>query len=374
MPNKNRWELQQIKDGISASLSTAVSALDAMYADSNSTIEARQTQENVVKDLTERLKGIDASIKRMDDASKPSTEPTNEADAITHGYAGLVKATMRRSPVSTEIKAALKDEGTTTSGSVFLPKTVSNQIITEPVVKNPLRDLVAVSFIENLEIPRLGFTLSDDDFIADGATAKELATVPSTVAFTRNKFKVFCDISETILSGSEANLVSYVNQNLASGLAAKEKKVMFATSPKSGEEHMSFYSSENGIKEITGTSMFDAITDAYADLEDAYSDNAVVVMRKADYIKMIKSLSNGSRDLFGKTPEEIIGIPVVFCDKAVKPVVGDFNFGQLNYSPNVSYENDKNVRTGMTSFVITAYIDFRIKLASAFRICNVSGV
>lgn len=371
---KNRWELQQIKDGISASLSSAVSELDAMYADSNSTIEARQAQEGKVKDLTERLNGIDASIKRMDAASKPVEASLNEADSITHGYAGLVKATMHRSPITNDIKAALKDEGTNTSGSVFLPKTVSTQIISAPVVKNPLRNLVAVSFIENLEIPRLGFTLSDDDFIEDGETAKELSTVPSTVAFTRNKFKVFCDISETILSGSEANLVNYVNQNLTSGLAQKEKKVMFAESPASGEEHMSFYSTENNIKEITGTSLYDAITDAVADLEDAYSENATVVMKKSDYIKMIKGLANSSRDLFGKAPEEILGVPVVFCDKATKPIVGDFSYAQMNYSPNVSYENDKNIKTGMTSFVITAYIDVRIKLASAFRICKVTGV
>nr|WP_313784302.1 hypothetical protein [Paenibacillus larvae] len=55
-------------------------------------------------------------------------------------------------------------------------------------------------------------------------------------------------------------------------LPQKKKKVAFTTNPKTGEEHMSFYKS--GIKEIVAENMFDAITDAIADLHEDYRENA----------------------------------------------------------------------------------------------------
>ena len=67
----------------------------------------------------------------------------------------------------------------------------------------------------------------------------------STVAFGRHKLKVFAGVSETVLNGTDTNLVAHVERALQSGVAAKEKKVAFATSPASGEEHMSFYSTQN---------------------------------------------------------------------------------------------------------------------------------
>nr|WP_313784303.1 hypothetical protein [Paenibacillus larvae] len=46
-----------------------------------------------------------------------------------------------------------------------MPKTVSTDILVEPTVKNPLRELSSVTQITNLETAT-HFTLDDDDFIA----------------------------------------------------------------------------------------------------------------------------------------------------------------------------------------------------------------
>ena len=97
-------------------------------------------------------------------------------------------------------------------------------------------------------------------------------------------------------------------------------------------------------------------------------------MRKDDYFSIIDYLSNGSNTLYGTQPESVLGAPVVFCDKATKPIIGDFEFACLNYSPSMNFETDKNVKTGMQSFVITAYFDFRILMSSAFRIAEVESV
>lgn len=283
--------------------------------------------------------------------------------------AELIRGTMRQQAVSTDVFQALGDNNTT-GGNKFLPKTVSTDILVEPTVKNPLRGLSAVTQITNLEIPKLNFTLDDDDFITDVDTAKELKATGDSVSFGRHKFKVFAGVSETVLNGSDANLVSYVESALQSGVAAKEKKVAFALTPKAGEEHMSFYGSS--VKEVTAATMFDAITDAIADLHEDYRENASIVMRYQDYKNIIKVLANGSATLYTAQPEQVLGKPVIFSDSAVNPVVGDFNYSHFNYDLDALYDRDKDVKTGIEQFVVTAWFDHQIKLKSAFRIAKVA--
>ena len=378
---KNRWQLAAMRDGFADSLEAAKDKLAELLADTKSTKEQREEQQNIVSDLTDRLARANAEIEAFDreaeakdKANHPKADPEMSDEArFTKGYASLIRNTINNQPITSEIKAALKDDTSTTGGANFLPKTVSDQVITAPAVKNPLRDHCSITQIANLEIPKLEFTLADDDFIADGETAKELAAKGSSVTFGRYKFKVACEVSETILNGSDADLTAYVDRALESGLAAKEKKVIFAASPKSGEEHMSFYASTVGIAVIKASSMFAAITNALADLEDDYSDNAAVCMRKADYMNMITVLANGSATLYGRPPEEVLGVPVIFCDKATKPIVGDYNYLHINYFPDVIYDRDKNIDTGMHKFVLTGWFDIQIKMAAAFRIAEVSS-
>lgn len=301
---------------------------------------------------------------------------------IIDAKASLIRSTMKKDSVSKEASEILEQQyggnifqtlidDAATGGKNFIPKNTGTEVISEPVVTNKLRGLSAMTNIPNLELPKVAFSLDDDDFIEDGETAKELKAKGSTVAFGRNKFKVFTDLSETVVNGTNTNLVTTVESNLQSGVAMKEKKVAFATTPKSGEEHMSFYDkTEVKIKEVTGATLFEAIVNAAGDLEDNFAENAVVVMRRADYLSMIKELANGAESLFGKKPEEVLGYPTIFVDKAVTPVVGDFSFSHYNYDIGALYEQDKNIKTGMHSFVVTAWFDHQIKLASAFRLAK----
>jgi HK97 family phage major capsid protein len=59
---------------------------------------------------------------------------------VIKAKAGLIRAAIRQQPVSTEILQALGDNNTT-GGNKFLPKTVSTDILVEPLVKNQLREL-----------------------------------------------------------------------------------------------------------------------------------------------------------------------------------------------------------------------------------------
>ncbi|MBN7275511.1 phage major capsid protein [Ligilactobacillus pobuzihii] len=324
--------------------------------------------------LQVRYDALNKQVKEKEAEQSQKAKPEIDDDPkakYNHGFAELVRNTIHKEAVGPEIYQALGDENTT-GGNKFLPKTVSTDIITEPAVTNPLRDISVVSQIPNLEIPRLTFTLDDDGFIQDKETAKEIQAKGDTVAFGRNKFKVYVGVSETVLLGSDADLTAYVEQGLKNGVTQKEKNVSFSTGETEEPlKHMSFYSA--GIKSVTGADLYEAITQAVADLDEAYRDNAQIVMAYKDYLTIIKTLANGSTTLYNAQPEAVLGKPVVFTDAATTPVVGDFAYSQYNYDINTIYDQDKDVKTGINQFVLTAWFDHVIKLNSAFRLAKVKA-
>lgn len=307
---------------------------------------------------------LDRSRGPVDNAGDPKAQ-------VTAAKASLVRATIRGERVTDDVKAALGD-GNGTGGDKILPSTMTTELLHEPFVRNPLRDVSTFTSVTNLEIPKITFELDDDDFIADTETANELKATGDVVSFGRHKFKVFAPISETILAATDTNLVQTVDNALSSGLAAKEKKVAFTSTPKAGEEHMSFYRTVDPITVVPGASKYIAIKKAIADLHEDYRENASIVMAYTDYMEIIELLSNGTTNLYTAQPEQILGKPVEFCDAAVDPVVGDFRYSHFNYDPEIIYDRDKNVRTGIWDFVLTAWVDHQIKLKSAFRIAKKS--
>lgn len=336
-------------------------------------------QQKVVDSAQERYNVAKKQMDKAEAEEKANLKPDKNAVQMTpeqkkdKAFAELVRKTMAKEAVSNDIYQALGDDDTT-GGNKFLPKTVSTNIITAPAESNPLRNISTVTQIPNLEIPRLSFTLDDDGFIQDKDTAKEIEAKGDTVAFSRNKFKVMVGMSETVLLGSDASLTSYVNQGLQNGVTVKERSVAFNPAPtKEAEKHMSFYDPSNKIKTVTGTDLYEAITNAIADLHEAYRENATIVMSYKDYLKIIRTLANGSATLYGAQPSEVLGKPVVFTDAAVKPIVGDFSYSQYNYDINTLYDQDKDVKTGINYFVVTAWMDHQIKLANAFRIADVAA-
>ena len=336
-------------------------------------------QQKVVDSAQERYNVAKKQMDKAEAEEKANLKPDKNAVQMTpeqkkdKAFAELVRKTMAKEAVSNDIYQALGDDDTT-GGNKFLPKTISTNIITAPAESNPLRDISTVTQIPNLEIPRLSFTLDDDGFIQDKDTAKEIEAKGDTVAFSRNKFKVMVGMSETVLLGSDASLTSYVNQGLQNGVTVKERSVAFNPAPtKEAEKHMSFYDPSNNIKTVTGADLYEAITNAIADLHEAYRENATVVMSYKDYLKIIRTLANGSATLYGAQPSEVLGKPVVFTDAAVKPIVGDFSYSQYNYDINTLYDQDKDVKTGINYLVVTAWMDHQIKLANAFRIADVAS-
>lgn len=279
------------------------------------------------------------------------------------------------------IPAATADLG---YGENLLPTNVSSELITEPVEENSLRQVEPVSQITGLEEPRLLFTIEDADLadVTDQETAKEIGMEGDTVTYGRFKTKVTATIKDTVLHGTDTNLVATVEAALRSGIAIKEKMRAFAPASGAGayddkHKHMSFYAETvagtTDIKTVTGTDIIAAIINAWADLPETFASNAKCVMRKQDYYDAIRTLANSSNDLWGKKPEDVIGIPVVFNDRAVTPVIGDFRYSKQNYDIGTIFETDKDGKKGEYYFIVTAWGDHQIRLKSAFRLAKVTA-
>lgn len=377
---KTLFELKQAMQTIGQQLQMKIEDLSSAAMDVSKDINDIQALENEKNQLEKRMEVLKQQHDQMEkeqqqqlkaqQAKTFTGDPQDPKAAKVKAQAELIRATMKNRNLSPEVFAALGDHNNT-GGEKLLPTTLSNEVIVEPLVKNQLRGVSTFTQITNLEIPKLSFTLDDDDFIADTETAKELEVTGDTVVFDRHKFKVFAQLSETILNGSDIDLTRHVDNALASGVAAKERKVAFATTPKAGEESMSFYSTQNAIKQVEGPDAYAAIKASIADLHEDYRENAKIVMRYADYSAILEKLNNGTANLHTAAPEQILGKPVIFSDAAVKPIVGDFNYSHFNYDLKVLFDRDKEVKTGMELFVITAWMDHKIKLKSAFRIANV---
>ncbi|MFD0768865.1 phage major capsid protein [Bacillus sp. CGMCC 1.60114] len=370
------FELKQNLSTIGQQLQKVEGELAQKAIDTTATMEDIQALQKSKQDLQMRFNVIREQHDAMEAEQKAKFHSQQGINGIEDpnqkvvaAKAELIRATMRQKAITSDVRQVLGDNNAT-GGNKFLPKTVSTDILVEPTVKNPLRNRSVITQITNLEIPKLNFTLDDDDFIADTDTAKELKATGDVVSFGRYKFKVFAGISETVLNGSDANLVSYVENALQSGVAAKEKKVAFTTTPKTGEEHMSFYKA--GVKEVKAENKYKAIKAAIADLHEDYRENAVIYMRYIDYSDIIEVLANGNATLYAAQPEQVLGKPVEFCDSAVDPVVGDFYYSHFNYDLDALYDRDKDVKTGIEQFVVTAWLDHQIKLKSAFRIAKVA--
>ena len=279
------------------------------------------------------------------------------------------------------IPAATADLG---NGEHLLPTNISHDLVMEPVENNPLRSIVRVTNISGLEEPKLGFTIEDADIgdVTDQQTANEIAMEGDIITYGRLKMKVSATVKDTVLHGTETDLISAIETNLRGGLAKREKMYAFLPAASCATDathaHMSFYQTTtsggetvSAIKEVTGTSLYDAIVNAIADLDDDFSANARIVMKKTDYFSIVKDLSNNSDVLFTDKPASILGIPVTFCDKATVPVVGDFSYYGINYDIGAIYETDKDAKKGEYYFVLTAWGDQQIRLKSAFRLAKV---
>ncbi|WP_415639179.1 phage major capsid protein, partial [Paenibacillus larvae] len=188
---KTLYELKQNLVTVGQQLKKVEEQLAEKAIDPNASMEDIQALQGSKSDLKMRFDVIKEQHDALEAEQKAKLKANFEAkDNINSvddpkqraikAKAELIRSVMREQSVSIDVRQALGDNDTT-GGNKFLPKTVSTDILVEPTVKNPLRELSSVTQITNLEIPKLHFTLDDDDFIADTETAKEMKADGDTV-------------------------------------------------------------------------------------------------------------------------------------------------------------------------------------------------
>lgn len=361
-------------------------------------IEEKQAHRD---ELQKRYDMLKEEHDRMAEAQRADLETREKAlsgDASKDGIVTAKAAFYREALRTGEAKKTYEGLGAIPANSAdlgygehLLPKNVSNQLLLEPEETNPLRDIVRVTNITGYEEPKLGFTIEDSDLgdVADTATAKEIEMTGDSVVYGRLKLKVFATVKDTVLHGTDTDLVAAIESRLRSALAMREKRFAFQSAasiynsgtPDTVHAHMSFYNYTAytsptvltyAIKAVEGATMYAAIVNALADLPDEFAARASIVMKKSDYYAMIQTLTNDSETLFGSKPASILGVPVIFCEKAAIPVVGDFNYYGINYDVGAIYETDKDGKKGEYYFIFTAWGDQQIRLKSAFRLAIVN--
>ena len=413
----DRQELKDLLDSLIDQVKTENESYKAMFGSADFTAEQRKAKYEDILKLTNQVNEVKAQIKEFDDAASSkmkgdSTMENAKKNEIIAMNAEIVRAALdnRVADLSKFSNEAVEgnftiDGGThMTRGDKLLPANMSNDLLYEPMAKNQFRELSKFTAIMNLELPKISFDVATGAGTAGGVnnvgagvpsflksdseTAKEIKSTAALIKFERNKFKVFCAIPETVYRGTDVNLMEVVNAALQSGFAKKEKamvleKVVAAAGTNNADAPVSFYTeigtaaygdkaNTSAIKKVTGETMYEAIINGICDLEEDYAQDAVLVMRKVDYFKMIKELVNQNATLFGAKPEEVLGIPVKFIDACETPILGDFKYSHYNYDLSMEYDSDKEILTGVRRFVVTAWVDHRITMKSAFRLLTVT--
>lgn len=385
----NSYELNAKRMALKDSLSNAEHHIIDLASDPNADKDQIETAQKHRDDLKAKFEAITDAYEKAQaaeiKAATPVKKPKAKAEVVMTPEekrnvieAAWIRQTMKPQDSSVlekwhSIKDALKDDKDSSKGADILPVNVASELVYEPLATNPLRQMEEVSTITNLVLPTIAFEVVTDA-IKDGDPAKDATLTGGEIEFGRFKTKVRAGISETILNGTDTNLVNYVNNALSSALQQRELTTALSTSPATGEEHMSFYDVSNKIKTVKGADMFKAINKALADLDDAYQDNAQILMTRTDYFDMLDKLSNSSTTLYEKQPEQIFGVPVHFTSKATTPIVGDFKQARLNYDISTPlFKQYEDPQTGFNYFQLTAWFDHRIKLASAFRLVGVDA-
>lgn len=384
------YEMKTNAYNIGQTLKNANEKLAEMAAQPDATTEDINAQQKKVDALTVRVNTINEQVKKAEAEQKANLVnaknnvkadvlPDDPKERMIKMEAAWIRKTVRPDNASfqekwNDIKEEMKDDSTTNGGKL-LPINVSNQLVSEPFATNPLRQMETVSTITNLILPRIAFDIADDSFVNDGDVAKEMGLKGDQITFERHMVKVRAGISDTVLMGTDTGLVEYVNNALSSALQLKERNMELGTSNPTELAHMSFYDETTvKIKKVSGKDLFHAIRKALADLDDAFQDNAKILMTRSDYYDMLDSLANNSSTLYQAQPESILGAPVVFTSAATTPIVGDFSYAQLNYEiSGALYEQYKDYQRGMNYFQLTAWFDHQIKLASAFRLATVDA-
>lgn len=304
------------------------------------------------KELDERLATaaqtaqVERSLKGMPD--------TITAEMENRAKAEYFKSKAKSTQISQESRNLLGIDHV----SYVLPRNMAESVILDYPEANPLREVMTVTSVKNLEQPILSYVSPEG--------AEELELTGGSVEFDLVRFRPKARIMDSVLLGSSSYMAETIEAALSSIVLANERQRIFANDP---SDHMSLY--QKGIKEVTGNNKYEAVEAALADLPQAIRNVASVALSFDDYKEIVKHLATIGLGALASNRDDVFNRKLIIIDEAIHPVVGDFQCLHANYH-EMFLDTDKEVGQGTYIFVMPTFYDIRVTIPEAFRVVKVA--
>lgn len=250
-------------------------------------------------------------------------------------------------------------------------KEVFNELLVNAELPQTLRDVITITNDEHVEtLPTL--TYIKDKLAANGI---ELSLNGSSKYFDRREGHIYTEVSDSVVHGSDRTLDELLKEIFINECVAYETTLLLDKNNASGlidkdNQDLSLYN--QGIKEVSNTSMYDGIKQAMKDIPQTFRRNVSIVMNTDHHDKLIKELVQMGLGALAGDLNKLFNVShVVITDDAQDIFVGDFAHAvYAKYEP-IMYNKKKQAFKGIYQFSLNYVFDIKV-VAELLRIVKIN--
>ncbi|HDF0622747.1 TPA: phage capsid protein [Staphylococcus aureus] len=239
-------------------------------------------------------------------------------------------------------------------------KEVFKELLVNRELPQKLRDVITITDDEHVEsIPALSYI--KDKLATNGI---ELSLNGSSKYFDRREGHIYTEVADSVVHGSDRTLDDLLKEIFINECVSYETTLLLDKNNASGlidkdNQDLSLYN--QGIKEVSNTSMYDGIKQAMKDIPQTFRRKVSVVMNTEHHDKLIKELAQmGLGTLAGDLTKLFNVSHVVVTDDAQDIFVGDFGHAiYAKYEP-IMYNKKKQALKGVYQFALNYVFDIKI--------------
>ncbi|UXR32402.1 phage capsid protein [Staphylococcus simulans] len=250
-------------------------------------------------------------------------------------------------------------------------KEVFNELLVNAELPQTLRDVITITNDEHVEtLPTL--TYIKDKLATNGI---ELSLNGSSKYFDRREGHIYTEVSDSVVHGSDRTLDELLKEIFINECVAYETTLLLDKNNASGlidkdNQDLSLYN--QGIKEVSNTSMYDGIKQAMKDIPQTFRRNVSIVMNTDHHDKLIKELAQMGLGALAGDLNKLFNVShVVITDDAQDIFVGDFAHAvYAKYEP-IMYNKKKQAFKGIYQFSLNYVFDIKV-VAELLRIVKIN--
>ncbi|MCE5023399.1 phage major capsid protein [Staphylococcus simulans] len=250
-------------------------------------------------------------------------------------------------------------------------KEVFNELLVNAELPQTLRDVITITNDEHVEtLPTL--TYIKDKLATNGI---ELSLNGSSKYFDRREGHIYTEVSDSVVHGSDRTLDELLKEIFINECVAYETALLLDKNNASGlidkdNQDLSLYN--QGIKEVSNTSMYDGIKQAMKDIPQTFRRNVSIVMNTDHHDKLIKELAQMGLGALAGDLNKLFNVShVVITDDAQDIFVGDFAHAvYAKYEP-IMYNKKKQALKGIYQFSLNYVFDIKV-VAELLRIVKIN--